>query len=242
MDFSLHNREMRAQGQFFFSGQASHTFAATRGEITTFRRKLSIQKKILEVKYNDNKNYESYYRSARLQVWTILNNCIFFIYLGLSRSILISLDLFVDHLVLSWTTIFFIYLGLSWSLLICLLLILFYLGHSDFIPVCLLLSQAFSGYLKLSRIFSVLSPSILVYLSPSCSISVYLGLSRTISSYNELSQICLAISGYQWSSRAISGYLYQVSSIRVQVEAGESKILLFETFPLFSTDTSYNWS
>ena len=32
---------------------------------------------------------------------------------------------------------------------------------------------------------------------------------------------------------AISDYLYQLSSIRLQLEAGESKLLLFETFPLF---------
>ena len=50
-----------------------------------------------------------------------------------------------------------------------------------------------------------------------------------------------AISGYLWQSLAIFGYLslyiYQVTSIRVQVEAGEGKLLLFKTF--FLAGTSY---
>ena len=55
----------------------------------------------------------------------------------------------------------------------------------------------------------------------------YLWLSKAISGYLWLSK---AISGYLWVSLAISDYLYCVSTIRVQVEAGESKLLLFETF------------
>ena len=38
---------------------------------------------------------------------------------------------------------------------------------------------------------------------------------------------------------AISGYLYRVSSIKVQVEAGESNLLQFETFSLFYYFFSY---
>ena len=40
---------------------------------------------------------------------------------------------------------------------------------------------------------------------------------------------------------AIPRYPFQVSSIRLEVEAGESKLLLFETFwlPFFLSDTIY---
>ena len=67
----------------------------------------------------------------------------------------------------------------------------------------------------------------------------YLWLSLAISGYLLLS---LAISGYLWLSLTILGYFYQVSSIRVQVKAGGSKLLLFQTFPfffLYFTDPSY---
>ena len=57
--------------------------------------------------------------------------------------------------------------------------------------------------------------------------------------YNELSLLLLTISGYIWLSLAISWYLYQVSSFRVQVEAGENELLLFVTFSFFFIDTSY---
>ena len=57
----------------------------------------------------------------------------------------------------------------------------------------------------------------------SLAISNYLWLSLAISGYLWL---YLAISGYLGLSRAISGYL------RLQVEVGESKLLLFETFSL----------
>ena len=85
---------------------------------------------------------------------------------------------------------------------------------------------------------SLLSPAIWRYLNLSgClllslfrSISGYLRLSQAISGYLRLSQ---AILGYLRLSVAISGYFYQISSIRVQVEAGEGKILIFETFLLF---------
>ena len=58
----------------------------------------------------------------------------------------------------------------------------------------------------------------------------HLWLSLSISVYLWLS---LIISDYFWLSVTILGYLYKISSIRGQVEAGESKLLLFETFPLF---------
>ena len=62
------------------------------------------------------------------------------------------------------------------------------------------------------------------YLGLFLAISDYLGLSLAISSYLWLS---LAIPGYPWLSLVISDYFYQVSNIRVQVETGESKLLLF---------------
>ena len=59
-------------------------------------------------------------------------------------------------------------------------------------------------------------------------ISCYHWLSLAISGYLWL---YLAISGYPWLSLAITGYHWLfVLKIRVQVEAGESKLLLFETF------------
>ena len=66
----------------------------------------------------------------------------------------------------------------------------------------------------------------------------YFGLSWAILAHHEQSRaksgnlwIYLAISGYLWLSITISAYLYDVSN-RVQVEAGESRLLLFETFSL----------
>ena len=70
----------------------------------------------------------------------------------------------------------------------------------------------------------------------------HLELSRAILGYLEISQ---AISGYLRISRiilgylklyilTIYGYLYQVQSSNVQLEAGESKLLLLENFPFFS--------
>ena len=58
----------------------------------------------------------------------------------------------------------------------------------------------------------------------------YIGLSQAIFGYLWLSR---DISGYLWLSLAIYDYLYQESSIMVQVETGESKLMLFETFWLF---------
>ena len=58
-------------------------------------------------------------------------------------------------------------------------------------------------------------------------LSDQLWLSLAISGYLLLS---LAIPGYLLLSLAISDYFYQVLNIRVQAEAGESKLLLFQNF------------
>ena len=58
-------------------------------------------------------------------------------------------------------------------------------------------------------------------------ISAFLRLSWVLSGYTLLSHI---ITYYLSVSFAISGFLYQVSNIRVQVEAEESKLLLFRNF------------
>ena len=55
----------------------------------------------------------------------------------------------------------------------------------------------------------------------------YTGIYWAIFGYLGLSQ---AISGHLVLSQVISIYVYQVSSIRMQVEAGESKLLLFQNF------------
>ena len=73
---------------------------------------------------------------------------------------------------------------------------------------------------KLQDILQERESAILNYLRLSCAISGYLGLSWAISYYLKL-------------SRAISDYLCQLSSIKVQVEAGESKLYLVETIPFF---------
>ena len=69
------------------------------------------------------------------------------------------------------------------------------------------------------------------------SIFGYIGISLVISSYLYCYLwLFRAISGYLelfWLSLAISDYLYQVSRIRVQVEAGESNLSLFKTFSFF---------
>ena len=121
--------------------------------------------------------------------------------------------------------IFFFCLGLFWSNLV-------HLGLSWSISLYLCLYSSSLGYLWLSIFYFLgLSRSILVHHGLSQSI---LGISQIILSYNELSRLSLPISGYDWSSLAISGYLrIPLSSIRVQVEAGKNKKLLFETFPFF---------
>ena len=108
---------------------------------------------------------------------------------------------------------------------------------SPSIFVYLGLSLTIFDFLGLSRSFSV-------YLGPFRSISVYLGLFwtilgylkllRAIMSYFNYFRLSLAISDHLWLSRPISGFLYQASSIRVQAEAGGSKILLFKNVLFFS--------
>ena len=62
-------------------------------------------------------------------------------------------------------------------------------------------------------------------------ISAFLRLSWVLSGYTLLSHIIIY---YLSVSFAISGFLYQESNIRVQVEAEESKLLLFETSPFLA--------
>ena len=85
------------------------------------------------------------------------------------------------------------------------------------------LSQTISDYLGLSQ-------TILDYLGLSRTIRNYLGLSQTFSDYLRLSR---AISGYLELSWPISDYLglsWAIWSYLHQVEAGEGKLLQFETF------------
>ena len=124
-----------------------------------------------------NKNYETYYRSARVQVRTIskyfltlLNN-----FLGLFRSILLYLGLPCFLLVyLTLSRFILSYLGLSWSIMVFLCLcqtILDSLG----------LSWTVSDYLRLFQ-------TILDYLGLYWTISDYLGLYRIILDYLGLCQ------------------------------------------------------
>ena len=143
------------------------------------------------------KNYETYYRSARVQLsnkfWTILNYIELFS-LGLFRSILV-------------------FLGQSWFFLVYLCISLPVFGYIS-------LPQAISGYLGLSLVASLsimvylgLYWSILVYISLSQSISAYLGFSLVIPGYILLSW---AIYGYTRVSRVIPGYILlcqEISSI-----------------------------
>ena len=67
------------------------------------------------------------------------------------------------------------------------------------------------------------------YFGLSETIADYLGLSRTISDY-------MGLSGTIWDHLGLSGTIWHYLGLfqtRVQVEAGESKLLLFETFSLF---------
>ena len=82
-----------------------------------------------------------------------------------------------------------------------------------------------------------------IYPNLSLATSGYLGLSQSILSYQWLYLVNSAIFGYLWLSlaisgylrlsQAISGYLYQLSSIRLQIGAEKSNLLLFETFLFF---------
>ena len=89
-----------------------------------------------------------------------------------------------------------------------------------------------SGYFGISQAISS-------YLRLPWAILGYFELSLGLSRYNELSRLSLAISSYIWLSLAVYGYLSHVSSIRVQVEAEENNLLLFEFLPSSaSTSTS----
>ena len=103
------------------------------------------------------KNYETYYRSARVQVWTIseylltISNNIL-LYLGLSQSILdyLGLSLCISvYLCLSRSIL--VYVGLCLSMLV-------YVGLSLSILVYLCLSWSISDYLGLYWTFSPYLP------------------------------------------------------------------------------------
>ena len=103
-------------------------------------------------------------------------------------------------------------------------------------------SWAISGHLRLSQVIQAFSGYLRLY----CAILGYNELSQDISSYLWLylaksdclyPGLFLVISGCFGLSHAISGYC-KVSSIRMQVEAGESNSLLFEAVPFFA-NTNY---
>ena len=117
---------------------------------------------------SEEKNYESYYRSVRLQVVTSFEQfdqywTIFFIFLCLSRSILVYLDL-------SW--FFSVYLGSSRFILIYFDLFWFIPGFLE-LPPAILYKYGICG----------LSQAILVYLGLSRAILSYLELSRAVMTY-----------------------------------------------------------
>ena len=169
--------------------------------------------------------------------------------LGLSHSILGNLRLFraiSGYLSLSCSVSGYLWLSLALSRYLRLVLAISCkvwksLAISDYFRLSLAilgylwLSFAISGYLRLSG-----------YLGLSLAILGYIGLSLAISGYHLLS---LAISGYLWLSLTISDFLWlclPISSYIYQVEAGESKLLLFKLFPyiflnflLFFADKSY---
>jgi len=142
------------------------------------------------------KNYATYYRSTRVQVWTIskyfeLYWTIFSVYLALSQFISV-------------------YFGLSCSISLHLGLsrtISDYLGLSRTISDYLRLSRTISDYLWLSLIISDylgLSLTILDYLWLSWTNSDYFGLFWTILDYFGLS---LTIFDYLWLSMTIFDYI-----------------------------------
>ena len=143
------------------------------------------------------------------------------VYFCLSWSISVYFDL--PHAISGYLRLFLAIFGY-----ICLsIAIPGYLSLSQDISAYLWLSQAISGYLWLSQAFSGylwLYPAILVYLGLSWAFPGFLRLFWAFSSW------FLAISGYIWLYWAMSGNPYQVSRIRVQVEARESKLLPFENF------------
>ena len=136
------------------------------------------------------KYYETYYRSARMQLsykfWTILNDLEVFgtlsnNFLGPSLSILVNL---------SQSGSILVYLALSWAILV-------FLSLCRKIPGYICLSLAILKYLQV-----ICQPlTISAYIGSSLAISNYLGLSWAIFGLSQ------AISGYIWLSLAISSYL-----------------------------------
>ena len=102
-----------------------------------------------------------------------------------------------------------------------------YLSYLDH----LWLSQSVFGYIWLTWVildYLPTSEDILGYFRIIWAITCYLGIFHS----GHLEQ-----SGNLWLYLAISGYIYEVSSIRGKVEAGESKLLLFETFTFYFSHT-----
>ena len=122
-------------------------------------------------------------------------------YLGLYRSYLS----YLDHLWLSQSV--FGYIWLTW-------VILDYLQTSEDILGYFRIIWAITCYLGIFHSG---------HLEQSGNLWLYLAISGYLWLY-------LVISGYLWLTLAISGYIFEVSSIRGKVEAGESKLLLFQNF------------
>ena len=93
-----------------------------------------------------------------------------------------------------------------------------YLGLYLSISVHIAVSWSISLYLGVSQF-------ILVFVSFFRAILAYLGLSHA--KYGYMWWLSPAIFGYLELSLSITHYFYQVSCIRLQVEVGESKLLLF---------------
>ena len=106
---------------------------------------------------------------------------------------------------------------------LCFFLASTYLSISQTILVYIGLSRSILDFLGLSKSF-------LVYLC--FSISGYLGQSWAISWYLGLSQVILSYLGLSWARMRYLGYLL-LSLLRMQFEAAESKLLLFEAFSFF---------
>ena len=106
-------------------------------EVTNITVQIIIVSIVLVIKRNDphyNKNYETYYRSARVQVWTISKYLLTNNFFSLSHSILLDLGL-------SWSILD--YLGLSRCIWV-------HLGASPSISVNLGLYRSISDYLRLT--------------------------------------------------------------------------------------------
>ena len=177
----------------------------------------------------------------------------FSVYLALSRFILFYLGLsWFISVDLGLSQSVSVYLSLSRSILVCLSLSRtisdsYYMGLSGTIWDCLGLPRTIWDFQRLSGTlwdymglsgsiwdYLGLSGTIWNYMGISGNIWEYLGLSRTILNYLEISETIWDYLGLSWT--------------RVQVIAGGSHLLLFETFSFFcgvpppKSQTSYQFS